>query len=154
MWKTLVLGILLLWAGKSPAHETELLNEKDIAGLKNQSCSLFVFWATWCNICIHDLPKMVKFFNRKKEVNAVLLDVSVVFQQKNFSIGWMKSLKPQFRTYLKPTGKIAPYLYQIDKKWNGGLPYSVLYHKGKKKKAWRGSVNLASLETDLASLCR
>jgi len=105
MWKTLVLGILLLWAGKSPAHETELLNEKDIAGLKNQSCSLFVFWATWCNICIHDLPKMVKFFNRKKEVNAVLLDVSVVFQQKNFSIGWMKSLKPQFRTYLKPTGK-------------------------------------------------
>ncbi len=144
--------VLSTLALAKPVYEE--LPAAKIAPLKKKSCALIHVWATWCTNCLQELPDLVKVLNSMKEITPVVIDVSSPFVQNNFSKKWIATLKPQFRTYLKPSVKDEVYLNAIDKDWSGSLPFSVLYHKGKRKKVWNGSINLADFRREVADLCR
>lgn len=141
-----------------PAKYYEELPAAKLAAMKKKPCTLLHVWATWCTTCLQELPDLLKALAAIKGVTPVVIDVSSPFVQNNFSKKWMASLKPPFKTYLKPDVKDAAYLETVDKDWSGGLPFSALYHKGKRRKVWNGSIdlsgNLSELRRDVAEHCR
>jgi len=131
----------------------QLLPQKSIPNIKKGPCTFLHVWATWCTICIQEMPALLKFLAEQKKVKPVVLDVSAPFVQKQFSIKWMDSLKPAFTTYRKPNVDEAKYLFAIDNYWSGALPYSALYKNGTQKKVWVGALNAAELKETLAREC-
>lgn len=132
----------------------EVLPAAKLAALKKEPCTFFHVWATWCTICLQELPDLLKQMATWTDIKPVVVDVSKPFVQDGFSKKWISTLKPSFKTYLKPEGKDEPYLSALDKEWSGALPFSVLYHKGTRKKAWVGSLALGSLKQEIATLCK
>lgn len=124
-----------------------------LAALKKEPCTLIHVWATWCTTCLTELPDLLRALAAEKRVRPIVIDVSAPFIQDNFSKKYITSLKPAFKTYLKPEGKDEPYLSAIDKDWSGSLPFSALYDKGRRKKVWNGSIDLAKLGADIAANC-
>ena len=64
-------------------------------------------------------------------------------------------LQAPFTTYLKP-GYVKDPVFQraVDSAWKGTLPYSVLYVRGVKKKAWHGTLDFDAVAREVAELCR
>ena len=158
--KRLTLTLFLLIAAtsfgdskKSSKHRMEVLPAKKIAGIKKLPCTFLHVWATWCTICIQELPSMLQTLAGMRGVNPVILDVSAVFVQENFSKKWMANLAPPFTTYLKPDGGDEAYLKAIDANWSGALPYNALYHKGKLIKTWIGELDQKKMVAEIATLC-
>lgn len=125
-----------------------------IPALLKKDCTFVHVWATWCTICIQEMPQVLKFLAATKVVHPVIIDVSDPMVQKNFSRQWMKNLAPPFAVYEKPPGDENKYLAVVEKYWTGSLPYSALYHKGKQKKVWLGELNLAEVKAEIPKLCR
>jgi len=151
MKNTLLIGLLLCSLAQS---KQEVLPQSGIAKIKQGPCTFLHVWATWCTICIQEMPELIKFLAAAKGVRPVILDVSAPFVQEQFSKKWMKSLKPPFTTYLKPDVKEDRYLFEIDKYWSGAMPYSAIYKKGEQKKVWVGQLNLEELKKTLPTICR
>ena len=121
--------------------------------MKKKPCTFIHVWATWCTICLQELPQVIQTLAAMKNVTPVIVDVSSPFVQENFSKKWNTVLSAPFPMYLKPAGKDDPYLNAIDKDWSGALPFSVLYDKGKRKKTWLGALDLDSLKKQVGAIC-
>lgn len=132
-----------------------MLPSKDLVSLKKGQCVLYHFWATWCHPCLKELPILLKWIANRQVPQPVVVDISSEFSQKQFSQKWVDEvLRPNYTTYLKPDGDAEAYVRSLDPTWNGTLPYSVLYHRGKKMEAWEGVLNLSTLDARVAVLCR
>lgn len=103
---------------------------------------------------MQELPGLVATLGRIKQVNPVIIDISSPFVQESFSKRFIASIAPSFNTYTKPAGKNEDYMFAVDKSWNNALPYSALYHNGKKRKVWMGPPGIDSLPTEIAALCK
>lgn len=132
----------------------QLLPQKAIPNIKKGPCTFLHVWATWCTICIQEMPELLKFLATQKKVKPVILDVSAPFVQEQFSKKWMNTLNPPFTTYRKPAGDEDKYLFAIDRYWSGALPYSALYQKGVQKKVWVGQLDTTELKNYLTKECR
>ena len=141
---------LALADGKTEVYQT--LSAKALAKKKNEDCSFVHFWATWCTICIEELPRLIKLLP-STGVKPVIVDLSDTFVQDNFSKKWIKQLNPPFTVYVKPDTKDEPYLKQAGFKWTNTLPYSYLFKGGKKVKEWDGYLDMAQLKSELNQFC-
>lgn len=124
-----------------------------IRQLKKRPCVFLHVWATWCSICIEEMPAVVKFLSERKKITPVILDVSAPGVQKGFSRAWMKTLKPPFATYFKPPSDEGRYLAAIDPSWSGALPYTAVFHAGKKRKEWIGALDFPGVDKEIAAIC-
>ena len=151
----ILLSLIAFCAGPSAVakHRQEVLPAAKIANVKKLPCTFLHVWATWCTICIQELPSLLKTLAAMKGVNPVIIDVSAGFVQNNFSKKWMANLAPPFTTYLKPDGNDEKYLAAIDKRWSGALPYTALYHKGKQVKTWIGELDQKKMVAEIPKLC-
>lgn len=140
--------------GSGKPNATQPLPAARVAAMKKQPCTFFHVWATWCSICLQELPDLLKVMAAMKGATPVVIDVSSPFVQANFSKKWIQTLKPAFVTYVKPAGKDEPYLNAIDQEWSGALPFSVLYHKGKRLMVWQGSLDLGTIAREVEEQCK
>lgn len=151
---TLLLLVMAVSLAAGGEASIEPLHLKQIAPLKKKSCTLIHVWATWCSICIDEMPGLLRMLSANKQIRPVIIDVSQPLSQKGFSVPWMQKLAPPFTTYTKPPGSDEKYLKAIDPEWSGALPYFAFYDKGRRKKVWVGEVKPASLQRELAELCQ
>jgi len=135
------------------ASSLEELPSAKFKALKQEPCTFIHGWATWCSICIQELPQLLRFLSDNKRIKPVVIDLSDRYSQENFSKKWMLHLAPPFKTYLRPSGNESAYRNALDKEWSGALPYSALYNNGKKKKVWLGSLNFTRLSEEISALC-
>jgi thiol-disulfide isomerase/thioredoxin len=135
------------------ANGSQYLFPKDLDKLKKDKCAFFHVWATWCSICMEEMPDLIKVLKTTKKVRPVVIDVSSPSVQDSFSKRWMQQLRPSFPTYLKPDLKDEVYLDAVDKSFSGTLPFSALFQKGKLLKKWTGALELKNLGTELQNLC-
>ncbi|MEZ4752435.1 MAG: hypothetical protein R3B54_17935 [Bdellovibrionota bacterium] len=150
----LILGFFLVFTNPLQAS-SRVLPSKDMVSLKKGQCVLYHFWATWCHPCLKELPILLKWMAERKFIQPVVVDISSPFSQKQFSQKWVDQvLKPNYMTYLKPEGDAEAYVRSLDPNWKGMLPYSVLYHRGKKMQGWEGTLDFSTLEARLTVLCR
>jgi thiol-disulfide isomerase/thioredoxin len=132
----------------------EVLPAAKINALKQKKCTFVHVWATWCTICIKEMPQLLKILvDQGPSVQPAIIDISAPFVQDNFSKKWMVQLNPPFTTYLKPAGSDKNYMRYVDKDWNGILPFSALYDGGKRKKVWEGEIPLEKLKGDISKYC-
>lgn len=131
----------------------EELSTVRLDGLRAKPCTFVHVWALWCDVCVEEMPKLVEFLNKQKKINPILVDVTPEASRKK-SIETMRKFKPLFPVYLKPYGNDEQYMKAIDGEWGGGLPYSALYHQGKKVKIWNGASPLQELKEAIDKTCK
>lgn len=156
-----ILAVLALFTPTSEARRLKappvILNQplplNELEKLKGGSCVFFHVWATWCSICMDEMPELVKVLKNEIKVKPVLIDASPEKIQESFSKKWVVSLRPSFSTYTKPNIKDEVYVRAIYPKWSMALPFSALYHKGKLLKTWTGNTEVKALSAQFTELC-
>jgi len=148
--------IPIVWAFSALAWTRfEAFPQANFQASKREKCVFFHPWASWCEPCLKELPEIVSWLNGEKRVTALVLDLSTPFVQESFSKSFMRNLKPQFLTYLRPDSiDEKNYINAWSQDWQGELPYSELYVRGSRKKVWKGRVKLKELRREVAALCK
>jgi len=93
------------------------------------------FWATWCAPCIKELPHFETLNTNYKNKDVVVLLVSLDFPQQ-----YDKKLKPFIEKYDLQSKILVlddvnqnTWIPKIDENWNGAIPVTIIYNKGKRK---------------------
>ena len=91
------------------------------------------FWATWCRPCVKEMPYFdeanKQFAAQKVKVIFVSLDaVKDLLRVGNF----VDERKISAETYLLDAGNPNVWIDQIEPKWSGSIPATIIYKNGKK----------------------
>lgn len=149
-----LVGACLAARAEGPAPRP--LPTKELKQLRKGPCTLFYWWATWCQPCIVELPHVLEWAKKLEGVRIVVIDASSPFAQKQFSVKWVtEALKPSFQTYLRPAGvKDHHYFEALDPRWPHVVPYAVLYRNGKLAQRWSGLFDKEKAGREIAAACR
>lgn len=122
-----VLVLLGIGAGAQGA-KYEPLALKELEAFKGRHCTLFLPWASWCSICVEELPVLLPALNVRKTIHPVVLDLSSPFVQEKFSRTFLSQLDLYYTTYRIPmNGEQSQYPRALDPTWKGALPTAFLY---------------------------
>lgn len=145
---TKVFGCSVKWAEKSDykeklaaewAKEPVALKELTIDGvkelLKNTSGKLRLInvWATWCGPCIREFPDFITINRMFRDRDFEFVSISADEEhRKEKALKFLKDQQASGSNYIF-TGKDKYALIDaIDKKWAGGLPYTIIVEPGGK----------------------
>jgi thiol-disulfide isomerase/thioredoxin len=87
------------------------------------------FWATWCPPCLEELPALKRAQERFAGLPVEVVLVSADFGEsapKNIKAALAKLGVP-FESYLRKAGDPEELIDLVDPKWQGDLPYTVVY---------------------------
>lgn len=116
-------------------------------------CTLVHPWATWCTRCLTDLPVFLPEAAKWQGVKTLVVDISTPLMHQEFSSQWSVIQNAQ-TYYLAKKFPLEAFRKALSKGWDGSLPYSVLYVRGRKKKEWKGQVPASELAQQVKTLCR
>ncbi len=145
---TKVFGCSVKWAEKSSykeklaaewAKEPVTLKNIDTEGvkalLKNDSDKLRLInvWATWCGPCIREFPDFITINRMFRERDFEFISISADEEhRKEKALKFLTNQQSSGANYIF-TGKDKYALIDaIDKKWAGGLPYTIIVEPGGK----------------------
>ena len=142
-----------LFASPGFTFQYRIISPKTLKKKIQSPCSLVHFWASWCEICIKELPVLLPYFESKKGVESVVVDLSHGLAQEKFSKVWIQKIAPRSKTYRKGNAHDHDLVEAVSSKWNGGLPITLLFTKGRRRETWKGSVVPAELDRALLKYC-
>lgn len=118
----------LLWAGQ--------LAPLDSAGFANMleaqhgKVVLIDFWATWCDPCREELPKLVALSKKLKGEPFQFVTVSADEpEQESVAAAFLERERVPQPRYIKRTDDDQAFIDSVDKKWSGALPALFLYDR-------------------------
>ncbi|HEY0261674.1 MAG TPA: TlpA disulfide reductase family protein [Chitinophagales bacterium] len=132
-----ILFLLLSFALLLPANEkVTAINLQQLQNkVQQQSDTLYVvnFWATWCRPCVKEMPYFEEankqFAAQKVKVIFVSLDAPKDLVRVN---KFMVEKNISAETFLLDAGNPNVWIDQIEPKWSGSIPATILYKNGKK----------------------
>ena len=109
------------------------------------------FWATWCGPCVEEFPELVKInsdYKEKIDVKAVSLDD---LAEINGDVPkFLAKVKSEIPAYLLKTPDEDTAIQNVDKSWQGGLPFTILISAdGKVTYTRQGVVNPKTLREEI-----
>ena len=112
------------------------------------------FWATWCEPCREELPKLALLEARLRARGFVLITVSADEpEQDGAAYAFLLKCGVRLPGYRKQTENDSAFIDAIDAKWNGALPALFLYdRKGKKAKSFIGETGMDEIEPEIRKL--
>jgi thiol-disulfide isomerase/thioredoxin len=138
--KTKTFGCSIKWpdkrdyADKAPAEwakEKVAIQDLNISALKEilenktPNYRLINVWATWCGPCVTEFPHLVDinrmYRNREFEFISITLDEPA---RKPNALNFLEKKQASNKNYLFIGDRYA-FIEQIDKTWEGALPYSI-----------------------------
>lgn len=141
--------VLLLFA--AAVHLIPLNESKFAEVLRSNRGKLLLvdFWATWCEPCREEMPKLAALQARKN--NFVLVTVSADEpEQESGALAFLKRSRMAMPAYVKRVDDDQRFINFIDPKWSGALPALFLYDRqGKKVKAFIGETEIGDVEAAL-----
>ena len=115
---------------------------------------LYDFWATWCEPCRAELPKLIRLQAKLKERGFELITISA--DEPEQAAAAEKLLKksgaplPGFR---KQAMNDDRFINAIDPKWSGALPALFLYDRnGRKVTSFIGETDIGAIESAIRKL--
>jgi len=124
-----VVGYFSLFAKKPapPVTFTSLSGEKISMESLRGKVVLVNFWATSCTTCMHEMPSMVKTYNKYKDKGLDFVAVAMSYDPPNYVLNYAKTRSLPFKVALDVQGDLAhsfgdvaltPTTYVIDKQGN------------------------------------
>lgn len=160
MLKKLIFALfIVVLSSNCLGHGTryEKITEKALRKSLTENCTLVVPWASWCAICLEELPELLPALNAQTKIKPLIIDFSRPYVQDKFSKLFMEKVELKYPTYRIPISPSEEVFRQIiDPEWKGALPNTVLYTcQGKKcgiKKRWTQRLTPKELP-EVAALC-
>lgn len=131
----------------------KVINVQELKKKTQGPCTVLHFWAAWCEICIKELPVLLKYFETSKGFESVVVDLSADLAQEKFSKPWLKKMAPQSTTYRKGKTSDRALIQAVKSGWDEALPLSLLMVRGMVKANWEGAVEPSEIKTAVAKHC-
>ena len=136
---TLALTGLLLSASAAHAQQVAVIKLPDLQKrLARPSDTTYVvnFWATWCAPCVKELPNFEQlnatYARQKVKVLLVSMDNASLLDKKVKPFVVKRGLKSEVVLLKEPDPN--SWINQIDPKWTGAIPYTLMVNNQKKKR--------------------
>jgi thiol-disulfide isomerase/thioredoxin len=129
--------LLLLFAVSAAAQAPKLpvvkqINEVALKQLikPNGKPLLVNFWATWCDPCRDEFPDLVKL-DKEYKGKIDFITVSLDFPEDIATTvpKFLAMMKAEMPTYVLITPDETAAIGSVNKDWQGGLPFTILYDK-------------------------
>ncbi len=135
--KIFILGLLLSLSGLAVSAQSKTVKTITYDQLQKRLSNLDTvyvvnFWATWCGPCVAELPNFDKLQQTYKGQPLKVLLLSMDFKSKlNVVTAFAKSHKIASEVYLADKPSEQVFIDQIDKKWSGALPGTMIVNTKK-----------------------
>jgi thiol-disulfide isomerase/thioredoxin len=134
----LVVFSITLFLGFSQEIKTVRIDElKKVYTKSSDTTYVINFFASWCGPCIMEIPILNKFYDEHKNTNVQLIYVSVdnpnAVKKLQKVATKMKMLAP---IYLLNESSDFSWLPNIDKRWQGSIPATMIINNKKNVKAF------------------
>ena len=104
-------------------------------------------WATWCDACREEMPRLLKFFREHRRRGLRLVLVSADDEtERDRAAQFLAAQGMDIPSWLKRGDDMA-FIDALDRRWTGALPASLLFDgKGRVVELWQRPVTVADLE--------
>jgi thiol-disulfide isomerase/thioredoxin len=149
-----ILAVLLLAATTAvPAKTAPMPTPAVAAGVLEEvkkpgaDAVLVNVWATWCTPCREEFPDLLHVARELAPKGLRLVLVSVDFPGNEFATqGFLTKQGVDFPTFIR-TGKDETFVDELEPKWSGAIPVSLLYDSnGKLVTYWEGKASYPVLK--------
>ncbi len=155
--------LLLLFAVSATAQAPKLpvvkqINEVALKQLiKPKGKPLLVnFWATWCDPCRDEFPDLVKLDNEYKgKIDFITISLDFPEDINTAVPKFLAAMKAEMPTYVLITPDETAAIGSVNKDWQGGLPFTILYDKdGKMAYVAQKVVKLETIRPEIDKLIK
>lgn len=155
-----LLTALLLAASVATAAAPDRLQPLDEGGFRAAVAAhkgkvvLFDFWATWCEPCREELPRLAALAARLRERGLVLVTISADEpEQEADALALLRRSGAGGPAFVKRPRNDEDFINFIDPKWSGALPALFLYDRqGKRAATFIGETADAEIEAAVRRL--
>lgn len=114
-----------------PASIFDLKQFKNRVEQKNDTLYVVNFWATWCKPCVAELPYFQSMINLYKNQPVKVILVSQDAKTKALPVSqFMQNFNFTAEFFILSAGNPNIWIDQIEPKWSGIIPATVLYKNG------------------------
>lgn len=117
---------------------------------------LINFWATWCDPCRDEFPDLVKLDNEYKgKIDFITISLDFPEDIKTAVPKFLAAMKAEMPTYVLITPDETAAIGSVNKDWQGGLPFTILYDKdGKMSWVTQKVVKLEAIRPEIDKLIK
>lgn len=150
----MILAAFLLLGAAShlvPLNQSKL---REVVRSHRGKVLLIDFWATWCEPCREELPKLAAMQSRMRSKDFVVVTVSADEpEQESEAAAFLSRIRMAAPAYIKRVENDQKFIDGIDPKWSGALPALFLFdRRGRKVKSFIGETDLAEVESAIRRL--
>ncbi len=112
------------------------------------------FWATWCQPCRAEMPRLVGLEARYRRRGLKLVTVSCDEpEQESDAARFLEQHRVAGPAYIKRAASDDQFIVSVDARWSGALPALFLYDRGGRKvRSLVGETDMAALEAAIQNL--